>query len=475
MKNKIVLLFLSMTFLCFSQEKDSLLIPFDSIAIDFPGIDSLSIVYEDNNFKNENAILPFYEKLYQLEQTKNGKINIVHIGDSHIQADLFTAKIRSQLQDVYGNAGFGFTFPYSVANTNNSAPIRYSASGNFQCSRLLSADSSKKIGLSGISMDTNSDNFAIQLTVKDPKYFFTKCKIITPGNKNIFDVSVANRNIVIEKKIPKKIKHKIKSGEVLSTIADKYNVSIKELKKANGLKSDLIRKGKTLKIPTNDTQSKITTKTTYIPEDLIELPFCFEYNASNLLEKIAIVPNQNCNSFSLNGVVLENNAPGLIYHSIGINGAKTNDFNKFPMFFEQLPALNPDLIIISLGTNESFDKQSAEQYNRNLQQMIQNIKQNNANVSILVMTSPPSVLHRRFTNTFIESYAQIIKEKSVENDYAVWNLYQILGGNKAIIKNAAKGFMARDKVHYSKTGYEFQAELFFDAFLQSYELYKSTK
>ena len=35
--------------------------------------------------------------------------------------------------------------------------------------------------------------------------------------------------------------------------------------------------------------------------------------------------------------------------------------------------------------------------------------------------------------------------------------------------------MARDKVHYSNAGYDKQGELFFDAFIQSYELYKSEK
>ena len=34
--------------------------------------------------------------------------------------------------------------------------------------------------------------------------------------------------------------------------------------------------------------------------------------------------------------------------------------------------------------------------------------------------------------------------------------------------------MAKDKVHYTKAGYEKQADLFFEAFMQSYELYKST-
>jgi lysophospholipase L1-like esterase len=174
-------------------------------------------------------------------------------------------------------------------------------------------------------------------------------------------------------------------------------------------------------------------------------------------------------------LVLENNNSGVIYHSIGVNGAKTSDYNKFRLFNEQLPVLNPDLVIISLGTNESFDKQSGEQYFANLNQMIQGIKDKNPQACVLVMTPPPSVLHRKYKNTFIEKYAELIEENANVKNYAVWDLLQVFGGNKSIKRNAAKGYMARDKVHYSKAGYEKQGELFFEAFLQSYELFKSTK
>ena len=475
MKSKILLLLLGFSLLSFAQENDSLLVPIDSVAIDIPIVDSIEVVFSKNDIQNSVAISAFYNKLYQLEQTKQGKINIVHIGDSHVQADLFTAKIRSQFQNNYGNGGFGFTFPYSVAKTNNSAPIRYSASGNFQSFRNLYADASKPVGLCGYSMETKSDDFAIQLLVKDAKYNFTKLKVITPQNTNLFDVSVSNKSIVIERKVPKKITHKVKPGEVLGGIANKYNVSLKALKKANGLKSDMIRDGKILTIPTKGTQSKTTTKTEYIPIDLQTNSFSNDYSSEKPLDKIALVPNQEINEFVLNGLILENDNSGVIYHSIGVNGAKASDYNKFPLFYEQLPALNPDLVIISLGTNESFDKQSGEQYFTNLNQMIQGIKEKNPQASVLVMTSPPSVLHRKYKNTFIEKYAELIEDNAIVKNYAVWDLLQVFGGNKAINRNAAKGYMARDKVHYSKPGYEKQAELFFEAFKQSYELFKSTK
>ncbi|MDP5098171.1 MAG: GDSL-type esterase/lipase family protein, partial [Flavobacterium sp.] len=322
---------------------------------------------------------------------------------------------------------------------------------------------------------TNADDFAIQLVVKDAQFNFTKLKVITPKNTNLFDVSVSNKSIVIERKVPKRITHKVKSGEVLGGIANKYSVSLKALKKANGLKSDMIRDGKILTIPTKGTQSKTTTKTEYIPIDLQPATFSNDYSSETPLDKIAIVPNQEINNFALNGLVLENENSGILYHSIGVNGAKASDFNKFPLFYEQLPALNPDLVIISLGTNESFDKQSDEQYFTHLDQMIQGIKEHNPQACVLVMTSPPSVLHRKYKNTYIEKYAEIIEDNAHVNNYAVWNLLEVFGGNKSINRIAAKGYMARDKVHYSKAGYEKQAELFFNAFMQSYELFKSSK
>jgi LysM repeat protein len=255
--------------------------------------DTIDVTFDKNDIQNTSALVAFYERLYQLEQTKQGNLNIIHIGDSHIQADLFTARMRNKMQDSFGNAGFGFTFPYSVAKTNNSAPIRFTASGDFQSVRNLYADTSKPVGLSGIALETKSNNFAIQLEVKDPKYNFTRLKIITPQNADLFDVSVSSKNTIIETKVPKRVTHKVKPGEVLGGIADKYNVSLKALKKANGLKSDLIRDGKVLTIPSKQLQPRFITKTEFVSIDLSPTIFSNDFQTEKPLNKIAIVPNQH--------------------------------------------------------------------------------------------------------------------------------------------------------------------------------------
>ena len=58
------------------------------------------------------------------------------------------------------------------------------------------------------------------------------------------------------------ITYKVKSGDSLSNIAIKYNTTVSKLKSLNGLKSDLIRVGQTLKISGNAVRASASTKIT---------------------------------------------------------------------------------------------------------------------------------------------------------------------------------------------------------------------
>ena len=156
---------------------DSVVIPPDSIETP---LDISNFEPYQNVIQNDKALKQIFEKLYQLEQTKQGKVRIVHIGDSHIQADLFTAVMRMRFHQVFGNGGFGFTFPYSLANTNNSAPLRFTGSGGFSSARNLFADVSRPVGISGIALEPKQKNFHIDLLIKDAQYDFTVLKLISP-------------------------------------------------------------------------------------------------------------------------------------------------------------------------------------------------------------------------------------------------------------------------------------------------------
>jgi LysM repeat protein len=69
--------------------------------------------------------------------------------------------------------------------------------------------------------------------------------------------------------------HKIVKGDTLTSVAKKYNTSVESIKSANGLRSDIISLGQTLKIPATQTAS---TGTTPAPEKKQDQTSAFQYD-----------------------------------------------------------------------------------------------------------------------------------------------------------------------------------------------------
>lgn len=465
MFNKVylVLSLLLFTFSSYAQDIDSLLVATDSVDMAIP----------ENGILNPNAMSTFLNKLVNLQKTKTGKINIIHIGDSHIQADLLTDRIRTNLQNSFGNGGRGFVFPHKLAKTNGSWDVRFTSDGNWENHKIVSQGFSSSLGLSGIALNTTAENFNIELSVKDSADLFNTIKIITPKNENSFAVATSKTATSVVVKVPKKKTHKIKHGEVLSVIAEKYDVSVANLKKANGLKSENIRAGKTLKIPSDEKQS-ISSKTfSFQALPMISDEHCQYYSSDKSLNKIYLVPTEKINKHALNGLVLENNNSGIIYHNIGVNGCQLSHYNKYPLFFEQLKALKPDLVVVSLGTNESFGRLSSAEYMKQLNAFLQNIKAQNPTVEFLISTPPPSLFSRKIPNVFVADYANSIIENASKLNYSVWDLYSQMGGFANIKRNFNSGLIGSDRVHYTKSGYEKQGDLLSKAIIKTLDNYKT--
>jgi LysM repeat protein/lysophospholipase L1-like esterase len=466
--------FLVLSFGIKAQDTDSSYVEIDSVAVDSVAVTEIEIA-----LINPDALLCFYEKLAQMKSADftlmNQKINFVHIGDSHIQADLMTNVVRERLQAAYGNGGRGLVFPYNLAKTNGPWDIRFSSNGSFSNFRNVSTISDANIGLTGILLQTRKIDFAIELNTKERDNYFTTIKILTPNNIPSFDLATAKKTIVFESQVSKTITHKIKSGEVLGSIANKYNISLLALKKANALKSNKIRAGKTLKIPTNEKQNRSISRSEFIPLEIQKDAFSHFYSSENLLDKIYLIPNKDENIFELNGIVLENSESGILYHNSGVNGAKFSDYNKYPLFFEQLKALHPDVLVLSFGTNESFDKMHSEDFIAQLDLFISNARKQNPFVEIIIATPPPSLFKRKYPNTFVADYSKKIIDLAFSRKVAVWDLYTDMGGLYGVNRNAKAGLVAGDKVHYTKAGYEKQGNLLAKAIIEAVESYKKSK
>ncbi|NDV78300.1 LysM peptidoglycan-binding domain-containing protein [Dysgonomonas sp. 511] len=438
---------------------------------------------DGNIFSNQALLNPLFDKLLKLEKNKQGKVNIVHIGDSHIQADFFTNAIRQALQQKFGNGGVGFSFPYRLIGTNGPRFVRYTSNAGWHSLLNVSPVADVGMGLSGIALYTSAEDFILQLSPTDG-YEFNTVKIIYPTIEPQYKVSVTADALVSESAAGSVTasgykSHKVRSGESLSSISRKYKVGVAQIKKANGLRSNTIHPGRRLKIPVRTKVVPAKAAKSNIEKDsleytdLVSKPYYSSFTSDTLIERVTILPAQKQAMYNLNGFVVENNHPGVIYHSIGVNGAKITDYAKYPLFFKQLPILQPDLIILSFGTNESFGKISDSDYIFQLKQFVDEIKKLNKDAIVLVMTPPPSMFRRGRTNTYISDYSIALMGLTY---LPVWDLYTRMGGASGI---SAKGeyarMIARDKVHYTAGGYSAQGQLFASDFIDAYTNFKKNR
>jgi LysM repeat protein len=439
-------------------------------------MDTVSFVIPKNEILNPRNIASFLLKLNNLENLKSGKINIVHIGDSHLQADILSGKIRNNFQNKYGNAGRGFIFPYKIAGTNGANDIKFTSSNNWESYRVVKPISDAKVGLSGIALSTKDSIFSIEFSTKDVANYFNTFKIITPNDENYFALATQKITTTSEQvTTPTQITHKVVRRDALQSIARKYGVTVASLKSLNHLKSNKIKKGQTLLINSTPTQTKIIEHTEFDPMYLESNGVCRYFSNGKInFDKITIIPNnaQYFKEYVINGVVLENDNSGVLYHNIGVNGAKFSDYNKYPLFFQQLQALTPDLIIVSLGTNESFDKLNSDDFIAQLQLFVNNVKEQNPNAEFLFTTPQPSYLPNRVLNNYVEEYSKKLIEFCNNNQYAVCDMFSQLGGIKGACKNLKLGFLGNDGVHFTIKGYEQQANLLYEAIENAFLNYK---
>lgn len=101
-------------------EEDSTLAAADSIVHPYVYISST------DNTEGLSYLSHFFEKLYELETSKQGKVRIAYFSDSMTDGDLIVQDIRSLFQNKFGGKGVGF-----VGITSLSANARYSVTHQF--------------------------------------------------------------------------------------------------------------------------------------------------------------------------------------------------------------------------------------------------------------------------------------------------------------------------------------------------------
>lgn len=115
----------------------------------------------------------------------NPVLRIVHIGDSHIQADMATGRTRQLMQEKFGSLGRGLIVPLRMCGTNE--PIDYSikSTTDFQTEKLIDRTLYTPIGFTGVTITPSQSDFDITISEEDPferLYIYYKGNSLTASN-----------------------------------------------------------------------------------------------------------------------------------------------------------------------------------------------------------------------------------------------------------------------------------------------------
>jgi len=431
-----VLISISLSFVCCFVNSQ------DSLAINSPGadsivVDSLSnyhfhdfrdmdtsmrskypfVDYTKNNYafysKDSKNFETFYQKLKNIIDTKQGKLNMYHIGGSHLQADIYTHDVREYLQSRWeGVTGErGWVFPFDLAKTNNPGNYEFSSPNSWTPYRSV-VHKPKKIGfdygLLGAAV-TCSDSI---ITVH---FKHDRTKVRTPFNHIRIYHNIGEFPYWMHFGEDELLVHKVTNNPELG-YSDIYFTD---------------------PIETLDLQFARTTG--YAPE------------------------------LEIHGFLLMNDNPGFSYTAIGINGAGLYTYLGNIRFEEQLKSYPPDFFAYSVGTNDGnvpYADFKPQVYKRNLEKMMQMALRANPDCALLLTVPNDSYYHRRYLNKNIARERDVIIELAAEYDMAVWDLYGLMGelGSSKTWKN--NKLMRSDLVHFTSVGYHFKGDLYIDGFLK---------
>lgn len=368
-----------------------------------------------NVIQNRSALSGFFENLFQLTQAHDRTIPILHLGDSHIQGDFMTNIARRRLQRSFGNAGRGLVVPFRVAGTNEPFNLQSASTVTWKSKRCVFPDQPLPIGIGGITIASEDPESRLYVYMNDvvSDYSFNYVNVFHLNDSNSFNLEIKDATRF----------HPIQASQTKTSFSTTFRFSNPE----RGLVLDSRR--------TNEIQNHTT----------------------------------------IFGIELRNGNNGILYHAIGVNGAKCHHYNKALYFEQGVSQLQPALIIIALGTNESIEYPNINKnFRSELDSLATGLLRANPGSRILFIT-PQVNIQLEKVNAGVKHIRDQIVQYAVENGFPFWDWYQISGAEKQVDHWKKNSLLRSDGVHLSIEGYELQGNLFYHALLKGYREYVSNR
>ena len=361
----------------------------------------------------------FLQKFHRLRTTGQGNVSIMHIGGSHVQAGTFPHRIRTNILSAYPTLvhGRGLLFPYSAAaKCNNPADYKVHCLEKVTLTRNVYKQPEYPLGLCGISVTAHDVPTSIQILSNESTIDYGVSRVVVLGHS------------------------------------------------PNGI------------VPTIRYASEGNTLPSYIDSNNHR----YVYNLRQEVDSIdIIIPCHEGEQFTLTGVLLDSRHPGITYHSIGVNGAAVPDYLKCALISD-LRLIRPDLVIFGIGINDAhaadFDSVA---FKENYLRLCDSIRSVNPQCAFIFITNNDCYRKTGRRNYTVNRNGLQVQEVCYRlaqlTGGAVWDQFEIMGGLKSMEKWQKAGLAQKDKVHFTRAGYQLLGDLLYQALSREINNFKPAK
>jgi lysophospholipase L1-like esterase len=366
-------------------------------------------------FYNKSALAKFYKKW---SKNNANTITIAHLGDSHVQPDIYSGELRKILQSIKGDAGRGMIFPFSIAKTYSANDYKSTYTGVWKCAKSIEYAPKLPLGASGATCLTFDSHASFTFFFNDTlDASYRILKIFCKKSEKSFDFIV-----------------KYGDREIMVTV-----------------------------------DSFVCPDQPYIE---IELPAA----PGNTITVQLVKQNAHESEFEFYGMSLEStHRDGLMLHCLGIGGAMYRSILSQKLFQEQLPYLNPDLVIVDFGTNDYIYKDEIPDHMESeIKSVLAKVRASAPNADLLLTTTQD--MNRKGKNLVSgEAFSDLIKKIAKDENCAFYDWFWVSGGPRTMTLWHDRGLSQNDMIHLSSAGYKLKGQLLADAFIKTLKEYPRFK
>jgi lysophospholipase L1-like esterase len=381
----------------------------------FAHLERNQIIYPGDSLAMER----FFQKMDSVVFFGEGNLSIMHLGGSHVQAGMFTQQFRDNLLSISTDlmGGQYFVFPFSTGGTNNPSHYIVRSSGTWTyCRNAVRKETDKRMGLAGAAITTNDSTARVSILTKE-RY---------PSN--------------------------------LPPDYDFNKVTVIGFSETENVVPVVSYDGTTIQGQYDEWKSTYT------------------FSLPDFTDSICIMFDSVPGEFTLTGILLENDMPGISVHGVGVNGARVSSYLRCDDFERDLNLIRPDLIIFGIGINDAAEKDfEKNNFKRNYNELIKVIKRVNPDCALLFITNNDSYKREKVkkkTRYEVNLNGMIVEEAFMElgkkYNAAVWNQFDIMGGLESMQDWEEAGLAKKDKVHFTNEGYRLLGDLLYNALITRY-------